>query len=124
MLPLSEKVKVFDLKKKKDAAVARSMVRTNLPPEKPEGKTCVRVPPSQPKPPGVAAGGGGRGDRRAGAAGGGRDQEAGSNDGDEFAGKRQIRTGTSARDPARAGAAPGKEGLLTPISKWLWDEDT
>lgn len=84
----------------------------------------MRVPPSQPKPPGVAAGGGGRGDRRAGAAGGGRDQEAGSNDGDEFAGKRQIRTGTSARDPARAGAAPGKEGLLTPISKWLWDEDT
>lgn len=57
------------------------------------------------------------------AAGGGRDQEAGSDDGDEFAGKRQIRKGTSARDPARAGAAPGKEGLLTPISKWLWDED-
>lgn len=48
---------------------------------------------------------------------------SGSDDGDEFAGKRQIRTGTSARDPARAGAAPGKEGLLTPISKWLWDED-
>lgn len=71
------------------------------------------------------AGRGGRGDRRAGAAGGrGARPGSGSDDGDEFAGKRQIRTGTSARDPARAGAAPGKEGLLTPISKWLWDEDT